>query len=72
MSVACTEGSLRTDRSPEKSEKNHTLTLEIIGLESKCQFFHFLLREIEILAQNQIKRIIFKYPIIWPLSLFLV
>ena len=39
-------------------KKNHTLTLKIIGFEKNCQFFDFLLREIEIGLQNQIKRII--------------
>ena len=39
-------------------KKNYTLTLKTIGCERKCQFFHFLLREIEIWLQNQIKRII--------------
>ena len=38
--------------------KNHTLTLKTLGCEIKCQFFHFLLREIEIWLQNQINRII--------------
>ena len=38
--------------------KNHTLTLKTIGCEIKCQFFPFLLREIEIWLQNQIKRTI--------------
>ena len=37
---------------------DHTLTLKTIGCEIKCQFFHFLLREIEIWLQNQINRII--------------
>ena len=40
MSNACTEGSSRPDRLPEKSEK-HTLTLKTIGCERKCPFFSF-------------------------------
>ena len=39
-------------------KKIHTSTLKIIGCERKCQFFNFLLCEIEIFLQNQIERII--------------
>ena len=39
-------------------KKFQTLRLKMIGCVRKCQFFYFLLLEIEIWLQNQIKRII--------------
>ena len=55
MPGACTDGSLRPDRYPEKPGKK---SLETIGCGRKCKFFNFLLQKIEIWPQNQIERII--------------
>ena len=48
----------RRSRLTRSAQKNHALTLKIIGGKRKCQFFHFSLLEIKISIQNQILRII--------------